>query len=150
MTYDPSLEDQPATSEPPAPQPPKGGLAKIFIIAGVVAVILVGVILYVGGVFPGGGVSKESAQRACRTAFGNEWKARQAQTAAGSDASIIASVNNVELQETWEAKDGWSVNGTVHYTLTTALVAPVQGSIDLTCTATGDDDSPSTTVTNRG
>ena len=148
MSYDPSLDD-PATYTPPPP-PRRGGLAIVFIAAGVVALVLVGVIFYVGGVIPHGGVSKESAQRACRTAFGNEWKVRQAQTAAGSDVSIIASVNNVELQETWEAKDGWSVNSTVHYTLTTALIAPVQGSIDLTCTATGDDDSPSTTVTNRG
>jgi hypothetical protein len=147
MTYEPSLDDQPITYAPPPTR--RGGLAIIFIVAGVVAVVLVGVILYVGGVLPGGGVSKESAQRACRTAFSNEWKARQAR-ATGGKADILANVNSVELQETWEAKDGWSVNGTVHYMLTTALVAPVQGSIDLTCTATGDDDSPTTTVTNRG
>jgi len=147
MTYEPISYDQPPL--PPAAPPRRGGIAIILIVAAVVAVALVGVIFYFGGIIPHGGVKKETAERVCRTAFGNEWQERSKQTAGGSDTTVIGTVKNIEMQEVWQSKDGWSVNGTVHYTLTTALIAPVEGSIDLTCTATGDDDAPATTVNNR-
>jgi len=151
MIPDPNLDEQPTADEtlPPPPPPRRGGIAVIFVAAGVVAAALVFVIFYVGGVIPHGGVKKETAERVCRTAFGSEWQARSKQAAGGSDTTVIGTVKSIEMQEVWKVADGWSVNGTVHYTLTTALIAPVEGSIDLTCTATGKDDSPTTAVTNR-
>jgi hypothetical protein len=139
------------STQPPAPGPskPRTKLALILFIAAAVMLVATAGIAYVAiaGV-PGGGLSKESAERACRTAFGDEWRKRS-NTVGGGDTSIIASVKSVEMLETVKENGGYTVNGTVHYTLTTALVAPVEGSIDLTCKATGSDDAPTTTVDNR-
>lgn len=148
MTYqtDPT-HTPPLYTQPPARKPRRAlwiGLA-----ATVALLALVGGILYASGNLPGGGLSKESAERACRTAFGTEWQKRSNVAGSGSTTTIIPTVNNIEMLETVESGDGWTVNGTVHYTLTTALIAPVEGTIDLTCVATGSDDAPKTEVTNR-
>lgn len=151
MTYQTEPYGPTPTPPPPmhpAPAPRRGKAVAIAAAVAVVLALMIGAILYAAGSFSGGGLSKESAQRACRTAFGDEWKQRSTQTSGGS-TDIIASVNNIEMLETAKSGDGYTVNGVVHYTLTTALVAPVEGSIDLTCTATGSDDAPTTTVDNR-
>lgn len=154
MTDQPYSQPPPITdysARPPAPGPskPRTKLALVLFITAAILFVATAGIAYVAiaGV-PGGGLSKESAERACRTAFGEEWRKRSS-TVGGGDTSIIASVTSVEMLETVKEDDGYTVNGTVHYTLTTALVAPVEGSIDLTCTATGSNDSPRTAVNNR-
>jgi hypothetical protein len=146
------------TPEPaPPPSAPKGRtrLAAI-LFAGAALLLLAAVaVVLVGRGGPGGmrpvkaGLTEQGAQRACRTAVGREWDTRSDQVTRGEDSGVIATVNSIELLETWKAAGGYSVNATVHYTMTTALIAPVPGSLDLTCTATGTDDAPVTTVANR-
>lgn len=150
MTYPPSQPIVPTNfmTPPPAPKSRRGLLIAIAAVP-TVLVLLVGGILYAAGVIPGGGLSKAAAERACRTAFGDEWQQRSNIAGAGSATTIIPTVTGIEVLETVEEGDGWTVNGTVHYTLTTALIAPVEGSIDLTCTATGSDAAPRTEVSNR-
>ena len=147
MTYQPSPYDQPAY--PTQPPPAKSRRALWITLAAVLLLALVAGILYAAGVFTGGSLSKTSAERACRTAVGNEWQKRVNVANVGNTTTIVPTVQQIEMLETYEVEDGWATNATVHYTLTTALIAPVAGTIDLTCTATGSDDAPTTEVTNR-
>lgn len=94
-------------------------------------------------------LTEVGAQRACRTAFGEDWKGRSAYAEEGSDG-VIMSLQRIELLETWKTETGYSVNATIHFTMTASLVAEVQDTIDLTCTATGTDASPVTDVSKRG
>jgi hypothetical protein len=145
-------QTEPYATPPTYTQPPARKSRRVLWIAISVAaalLLLVGAILYAAGTLTGGGLSKASAERACRTAFGSEWQKRSNVAGSGTATSIVASVKEIEMLETVKEGDGYTVNGTVHYTLTTALIAPVEGSIDLTCTATGSDDAPATEVTNR-
>lgn len=112
----------------------------------VVAVLGLAVALF-GWPFGGSALSKDGAERACRTAFGAEWERRVRMTSV--DSSILPSLQGIDMQEVWETADGYSTNATVRYTLTTGVVDPVQGTVDLTCTVTGSDESPTTTVDNR-
>lgn len=112
-------------------------------------ILLVAGILYAAGVFTGGGLSKASAERACRTAVGSEWQKRVDVASVGMATTVVPSVQDIEMLDTYEVDGGWASNATVHYTLTTGFIAPVEGTIDLTCTATGSDDAPTTAVTNR-
>ena len=140
--YSPVTSGFIATAPPPKSRLPwiLGGAA-VLVVAALAAVVLV-----VG--LPGGGISKSTAERECRTAVGREWQTRAA--GAGDLATtIVPSVQNIEMQETYEIEGGYGVNATVHYSLTTGFIAPVQGTIDLTCEATGTDDAPKTLVTNR-
>lgn len=92
-------------------------------------------------------LTQAGAERACRTAFGREWDERNER--ATGDKDLIGNVQNIEMLETWKAGAGYSVNGTIHYTLTATLINPIDGTIDLTCAVTGSDEHPVTEVTNR-
>jgi hypothetical protein len=155
--YPPQPGWAPEPPPQPQPQPPKNRtrLAAVLfsgsalLLLAVVAVVIVGRNGTGGGLLPfKAALTEPGAQRACRTAVGREWDARS-DRAGGEDTTIITTVTSIEMLETWKAGDGYSVNATVHYTMTTDLVAPVQGSLDLTCTATGTDAAPVTTVANR-
>ena len=91
-------------------------------------------------------LTEAGAQRACRTAFGKEFDARQQ---ANTQKDILVSTQGIDLAETYPSGNGFTVNGTIRYTLTTYPLDPVQDTLDLTCTATGTDDAPVTTVDNR-
>lgn len=174
MSYDPQEPARPvnyvpggyAPSPPPAfvpamygqqPEPPTPPRRRAWplvaaLISLAVVVIALGVVLAWPHLKPApkpvapAGVSQATAQRACRTAIGDEWKSRLD----GSDVKdVVAAVQSVEIQETWQTADGWSVNGTVHYTLTTGVIDPVQETLDLTCKAAGTDANPATSVDNR-
>jgi hypothetical protein len=95
-------------------------------------------------------LTEAGAQRACRTAFGQDWEARSEYATADKDGEVIAALQEIELQETWKTEDGFKVNGTIHYTLQAFPVDPVQSTIDLTCTVTGVDENPRTSVAKRG
>jgi hypothetical protein len=91
------------------------------------------------------------AQRACRTAIESDWKQRTDIAQANqTDTEIVVSLQGIDVQETWKNGDGYSVNAVVRYTLTTGIIDPVSDTISLTCTATGTDAAPITTVSNRG
>lgn len=139
----------------PAPQKPRR-TNLVAVVALVVAAVLllaaIAVALFAAGAISNPlspGLSKEGAERACRTAFNREWEQRNARADGGTATTIVASVQRIELLETWETDDGYSVNGTIHFTLTAGIVAPVEDTISLACTATGSDDSPVTSVSNR-
>jgi hypothetical protein len=89
------------------------------------------------------------AQRECRTAFESEFAKRAAAIEGIGSSRVVSSLTGVELTDTWEDRGGMSVNGTVKYDLTTALVPPVHSTIPLTCHATMKDGVISTTVSNR-
>ena len=65
------------------------------------------------------------------------------------DSELVSTVQEIELLETWKTGDGYGVNGTVHYSLTGSLMGTVENSLDLTCTVTGTDATPVTSVDNR-
>lgn len=93
-------------------------------------------------------LTQAGAERACRTAFGEDWKGRSAYAEKESDG-VIMSLQRIELLETWKTEAGYSVNATIHFTMTASLVAEVEDTIDLTCTATGTDELPVTDVAKR-
>jgi hypothetical protein len=72
-------------------------------------------------------LTEAGAQRACRTAFGQEWKDRAKRVTADGDA--VTSVQGIEMQETVKTTTGFMVNGTVHFTLTTGILAPVEDTL---------------------
>lgn len=139
------------SSPAPDPAPKKSRLP--LIIAAAVGLILIIAATVAVTLFAqrGGGLSEPAAERACRTAFDNEWKQRLNGVAGSESASgVVVSLQGIDMQETWEVDGGYNVNGLVHYTLTTGLVAPVNDTIPLTCAATGTDDNVATTIANRG
>lgn len=91
-------------------------------------------------------LTEAGAQRACRTAFAQDWKDRQKSV---TQKDVIVSTQQIELVETWKSPNGYAVNGTIHYTLTAWPEAPVQNTLDLTCHVGGTDAEPSTEVDNR-
>ena len=149
MTYqaEPYGPTPPTYDQPPAPKSRRG--LWIALAAAAALLLLVGGILYAAGVVPGGGLSKASAERACRTAVGSEWQKRVDVASVGMATTVVLSVQDIEMLDTYEVEGGYAVNSTVHYTLTTGFIAPVAGTIDLTCVATGSDDAPATEVSNR-
>lgn len=96
------------------------------------------------------GMSRDAAQRACRTAVGTEWEGRQKAVTDDPDkTSVVISTQGVDLLETWQTGDGWSVNATVRFTVTSWPADPIVDTLDLTCAASGQDDAPVTAVANR-
>jgi hypothetical protein len=93
-------------------------------------------------------LTEASAQRACRTAFRQEWEARDDVVMKDED-DVLASVQDIEVLETWKTVEGYGVNGTIHYSLTGALIGSIEYTLDLTCTASGTDGAPHTVVDNR-
>lgn len=144
----------------PTPRPPaKRGPLPWLIAALVVAVLgMGGLIAWVAGESgkpakpaaspPPPALTQAGAERACRTAFGEDWKGRSAYAEEGSEG-VIMSLQRIELLETWKTDTGFSVNATVHYTMTASLIAEVKDTIDLTCTAAGTDEAPITDVNKR-
>ncbi|MBB5112495.1 hypothetical protein FHU28_002334 [Micromonospora echinospora] len=128
----------------PVPAPKKSKLPLILAAAGaavlLIAIAIGGTLWFVGR----NDLTKEQAQRECRTAI-----EREAERRAGLGNNILVSMTGVELQETWETEDGWSVNGTANYTLTSALLGQTPTSVGLTCEAVATDDGVRTTVKNR-
>lgn len=152
--YIPGPAQSPFVGPSPIQQPPAPRRRTWPFVAAIVvlAVALAGVLAW-PHVKPGhskpsapASLTQTTAQRACRTAFGTEWDSRN-QKADTND--VVASVQGIDLQETWQVAGGWSVNGVVHYSVTTGFIDPVQDTLDLTCTATGTEANPSTSVTNR-
>jgi hypothetical protein len=97
------------------------------------------------------GPTLADAKRECRTAFEREFETRRANvTGSSTTSNIIVSVTGIDILESRKIKDGFEVNGTVKYTLTSAYVGAVPSTLDLTCEATKDDNGELTTkVTNR-
>jgi len=97
------------------------------------------------------GLTEQSAQRACRTAFESEWNQRLKTASAGQqdDTEILTTVQGIDMQETWKTDTGYNVNAVVRYTLTTGIIDPVVDTLNLTCEATGTDSDVATYVTNR-
>lgn len=91
-------------------------------------------------------LTQATARRECRVAALTEFHDRSGSVATTDD--VITAVQGADIQEAWKTDNGWSVNVTVHYTLTVWPLAPVVESLDLTCFAGGTDDAPVTTVTN--
>jgi hypothetical protein len=135
-----------------APQPPAQRRAWLpWTIAGLalLAVAVGVVVLLAGSISAGGDLSREVAQRECRTALEHEATRRANNLDPGGTTSIVATVKRVDLQETFETDAGWTVNGTVAYTLTSGLVPQVEQSVSLSCTAAGTDAAVTTAVVNR-
>lgn len=148
--YMPGGYAPPASTDTPAPPPATRSKLPLIIGALAAFVVLAGAIgigaawfFTTGG---GSGLTEQVAQRECRTALEQEAKTRA--NRAGTD-TVLVSVNGVELQETFRTGDGWTVNGTVSYSMTTVLVPQVTQELSLSCTATGDDDKVATAVSNR-
>ncbi|WP_346535574.1 hypothetical protein [Micromonospora sp. DPT] len=150
--FPPSTEAQPPTADTSTPAPataPKRSKLPIILIA--VAGALVLIVIAIGGTlwFVGhDGLTREQAQRECRTAMEREADQRADRVGGGSDGVLI-SVTGVELHDTWETDKGWSVNGTANITMTTAIIGQTPTSVGLTCEAVATDDGVRTTVKNR-
>ncbi|HEX5996951.1 MAG TPA: hypothetical protein VFY84_17550 [Jiangellales bacterium] len=93
-------------------------------------------------------LSKETAQRECRTAMEREAN-RRIEDAKQGGAEAVGSVTGIDLQETWKIDNGWAVNGTVNFMITAAFVGSLNQAVGLTCQATGSDDKVATSVKNR-
>ncbi|MGS2618328.1 hypothetical protein ACVCAH_27940 [Micromonospora sp. LZ34] len=137
---------------PPPPAPPAERRRWLWIAAGagivllVVAAVAVVATAAVVWRVRAAGLSKETAQRECRTAI--EREAHRRVSNSDSDRLIII-VKGVDLQETWETDNGWGVNGTMRYTMMAPLMPTVENSVSLTCEAAEKDGRVSTTVKNR-
>jgi hypothetical protein len=138
------------TQPPPEPQQlTQRKRTRLILLIAAVALLLLGTAIAIFVAASGSDkLTSAGAQRACRTAVEAEWTRRQRVADDGS-TTVLASTQGIDLAETWETADGWKVNATVRYTLTTALVSPVQNTLNLTCTASGSDDEPVTSVANR-
>ncbi|SCF49489.1 hypothetical protein GA0070216_1359 [Micromonospora matsumotoense] len=130
------------------PAPKKSRLPIILAAAGVavvlVAIAIGGTLWFVGR----DDLTREQAQRECRTAMEREADQRADRVGGGTDGVLI-SVTGVELHDTWETDKGWSVNGTANITMTTALLGQTPTSVGLTCEAEATDNGVRTTVKNR-
>ena len=93
------------------------------------------------------GPTAEEAKRACETAFINEMHARQ-EKAEDIDGPVVSDTNGVDVSDAYAIEGGFEVNGTGHYTIATPSMS-VPGTVELTCTATQNDDKLVTTVVNR-
>ncbi len=151
MTYPPQPADPhlPPSDALLLPQEsPRNRLRSALIVA-VVALILIAVVLAIVFSARSDKLTSAGAQRACRTAVEQEWERRRDIAEQGDTSNILPSTQGIDLDETWESGDGWKVNATVRYTLTAFVVGPVENTLSLTCTASGSDDDPVTSVTNR-
>lgn len=92
------------------------------------------------------GPTIEDAQRECRTAFDREINAR---ILSANQRSAVATITDINLQESRKISGGYEVNGTVHYNVTAPFVGSMPGSVELTCTAREHGGQLSTTVRNR-
>lgn len=157
----PGVPQSPAGWMPPSPPPPaKSRAVPLLIGALVVAVLVIGALGLAFVARSGSHGSKTpsapapttptltqaGAQRACRTAFGKEFEARQESV---TKKDILVSTQGIDLAETYASGNGFVVNGTVRYTLTSFPLDPVQNTLDLTCTVTGTDEAPVTVIDNR-
>jgi type II secretory pathway pseudopilin PulG len=99
---------------------------------------------------PAAVLTEQAAQRECRTAFQKEWDTRNERLRADKDPDddTFATVQSVEVQETWKTPAGYNVNGTVHYSLNN-LAGTFNNTLDLTCIASGTDTAVRTIVNNR-
>jgi hypothetical protein len=133
-------------AQPPAPKS-RRGLVIALVAGAIVLLALAGGILFAGGLLGNGGLSQEAAQRACRTAIEQEGKRR----AAGGDPSsgILITIKETTVEDAFETEAGWQVDGTVAYTLTSALIPQVEQAVSLSCKASGADDDVKTSVGNR-
>jgi hypothetical protein len=144
---------------PPQVEPPSVPVRRNvlpWIVAAVALLVAAGAVAFVflrsGGDEPAApsqpALTQSGAQAACRTAFREEWRDRL--TAAGDKAEdVVVSVQDIELLETSQTSSGFVVNGTVHYTMTTGIIDPIQDTVDLRCTVGGTDAAPMTVVSNR-
>jgi hypothetical protein len=94
-------------------------------------------------------LTSADAQRECRTAFESEFSKRENALEGVGEETVVSSLTGVELTDTWEDRDGISVNGVVKYDLTATLISPIHSTIPLTCHATMRDGLVTTTVSNR-
>jgi hypothetical protein len=139
-----------ATSWAPPPPPRKSKLPLILGLLIPVLVLLLAIIVVVSVVvFRRPELSKEAAQRACRTAFEAGVAGAHALYHGDAKEMIIPSLQGIDLQETWRTDTGYNVNAIVRYTLSTMFVEPINDSLSLTCQATGRDEQVKTTVTKR-
>ncbi|MCZ7420704.1 MULTISPECIES: hypothetical protein [unclassified Micromonospora] len=146
----------PNQQDPPTelghPQPPMNGwdkrskLPAILAVASMAVALIAVAVAALVWVSSRDSLTLETAQRECRTALEREAKRRAGQ--AGPDG-ILVSLNDVELQESWETDSGFAVNGAARYTLTSTLLPQVSQSVSLTCEATTVDGQVVTTVKNR-
>lgn len=132
----------PYTATPTSPPPRSRRLLWIAIGAAVLVVVAV----VVAALVARGGLDERSAQRECRTAMQKE---AQNRASGAASSSVLFAMQGVDVQETWAIDNGYAVNGVVRYTLTAALVAPVEASLSLTCEATDDGGQVATSVKNR-
>lgn len=150
--FPPPTEVQPPTADAYAPAPATAPTrSKLPIILAAAAGALVLIAVAIGGTlwFVGrNDVTREQAQRECRTAMEREAEQR-ADRVGGADDGVLISVTGVELHDTWETDEGWSVSGTANITMTTPLIGQTPTSVGLTCTAVASDDGVRTTVKNR-
>ncbi|MFG1872169.1 hypothetical protein [Micromonospora arborensis] len=139
-----------AASSADGPPPARSKLPLILGIVGAAVVVLsvaVGSLLWF---LSGDDLTREQAQRECRTAMEREADQRADRVGDSSDADgVLISVSGVEIQEAWETDTGWSVNGTANITLNSALLGQTPTAVNLTCEAVATDDGVRTTVKNR-
>lgn len=139
-----------ASTPPPAPAPqrtPRAWLPWIIATVAVLALAIGAAVVLIGNLSGDDGLSKEVAQRECRTALEHE-AAKRADLDVGA-IGIVVTVKSVDLQETYETTAGWKVNGTVAYTLTSGVLGQTEQAVSLTCDATGTDTAVQAAVTNR-
>ncbi|MGC4886721.1 hypothetical protein [Micromonospora sp. DT227] len=148
---DPPAVPPPAEAPPlePTPTPTKSKLpiilAAVFGALLLVAIAIGGTLYFVGD---RDGLTREQAERECRTALEREAH-RRTSNLNGSDLGVLNSVTGVDLQDVWETDEGWSVNGSVNVTMTTPILGQTPTSFGLTCDAVATDNGVRTTVKNR-
>jgi hypothetical protein len=138
MTYEPAPHTDPPST------PPTGTHRRLWLALGAAALVVVAVV--VAALVVRGGFSEQSAQRECRTAMEREARNRASD---GLTRSVVFAVQGVDIEETSATDNGYAVNGVVRYTITAALVPPVEASLSLTCEATDAGGKVSTSVKNR-
>ncbi|OKI63396.1 hypothetical protein [Micromonospora sp. CB01531] len=119
-------------------------LAAAGVLVVLIAIAIGGTLWFVGR----NDLIREQAQRECRTALEREAEQRADRVGSGSK-DVLISVTGVDLQETWETDNGWSVNGTANITMTTPLLGQTPTSVALTSEVTSKDGQVQTTVKNR-
>lgn len=140
--------DQAAT--PYSPRPTKFRRTPIVMAAAVGLAVLVVAAAALVWIFNSNDLPQETAQRECRTALEREARQRADGVGTVGDIRVLVSVTGLEIEETWEIENGYAVNGTVKYTLTTPLLGQTPNAVSLTCEATAaDDGTVKTTIKNR-
>lgn len=140
-------QDQRVTMLDTTGPPPKKRKALPWIVGAVLLLFAGGVAAF--ALLDGKELTRETAQRECRTALEREAHRRADNLGGVGDGGVLISITGVDMQETWETGTGYAVNGTVKYTLTTSLLPQVAHSVSLTCEATAAENGVTTTVKNR-